>query len=308
MRLAAALLAATLVLLATAGGHDGSRPSGSGAGSASASAELESGTAPLPIAVRLADPLDEVRDSFRRPPRAGILFDVDTGEVLWRRRPTQKRPIASLTKIMTALVAAERLARGSRVRVSRRALNYAGSGVGVLPRGRRVDADALLHGLLLPSGNDAARVLAEGAAGGIRRFVGLMNERAAAMGLTCTRFAAPDGLTDRGNHSCPADLAAMARALLREPRLARIVAKRSAVQPLPGKPRRMWLNNNNPLLRARYRGATGVKTGYTDAAGRCLVATARRRGVHLGVVVLDSIDPGRQARHLLDRGFNELIG
>lgn len=302
MRLAAALLAATVVLLVAAGGQDGSPPRSTATASAGA-LPLESGTAPLPIALRLADPVDEVRDSFTRPPRAAVLFDVDSGNVLWRRNPTRRRPIASLTKIMTALVVADRLPEGTRVRVSARALNYAGSGVGVLPRGRRVDVDALLHGLLLPSGNDAARVLAEGAGGGIRRFVRLMNRRAARMGLPCTRFSAPDGLTDAGNRSCAADLAAMARALLREPRLARIVRRPSAVLPLPGKPRRMWLYNNNPLLRAGYRGATGVKTGFTDAAGRCLVATARRGGVHLGVVLLHSPDPGRQAEHLLDRGF-----
>lgn len=305
MRLAAALMAAALVLLATAGGHDGSPPATGS--SASAAGELSTGTAPLPITLRLGDPADEVRDAFRRPPKAGVLFDVDTGEVLWRRRPTQRRPIASLTKIMTALVVADRVPAGRKARISARALNYAGSGVGVLPRGRRVDVDALLHGLLLPSGNDAARALAERAGGSIRGFVGLMNARAAQMGLGCSRFAGPDGLTDRGNHSCAADLAAMARALLRQPRLARIVRRRSAVLPLPGKPRRMWLYNNNPLLRSGYRGTTGVKTGYTNAAGRCLVATARRGGVHLGVVVLDSPDPGRQARHLLDRGFRALI-
>ena len=98
------------------------------------------------------------------------------------------------------------------------------------------------------------------------------------MGLACTRFSTVSGIRDRGNHSCAPDLAAMARAVLREPRLARIVRRRSAVLPFPIKGRKLYLYNNNPLLRMGYRGTTGVKTGYTEAAGRCLVATVRRGG------------------------------
>ena len=162
----------------------------------------------------------------------------------------------------------------------------------------------MLHGLLLPSGNDAAIALAQRAAGGsVRRFVRLMNRRAEAMGLTCTHFSTPSGFRDAGNHSCAGDLAALARAVLRTPRLARIVRRRSAVLPFPIKGRKLYLYSTNPLLRERYRGTTGVKTGYTVAAGRCLVATAQRGRTRLGVVLLRSRDPGRQARRLLDRGF-----
>jgi D-alanyl-D-alanine carboxypeptidase len=123
------------------------------------------------------------------------------------------------------------------------------------------------------------------------------------MGLECTRFSTPHGFRDAGNHSCAADLAEIATSLLRNRRLARIVRRRQAVLPFPIKGGRIYLYNNNPLIRQGYRGVTGVKTGYTDAAGRCLVATARRGGLRLGVVLLHSPDPGRQARHLLDRGF-----
>ena len=91
--------------------------------------------------------------------------------------------------------------------------------------------------------------------------------------------------------------------MLREPRLARIVRRRQAVLPFPIKGGRLYLYNNNPLLRMGYRGVTGLKTGYTDAAGRCLVATARRGPIRLGVVLLHSPDPATQARQLLDRGF-----
>jgi D-alanyl-D-alanine carboxypeptidase len=265
---------------------------------------LDGGTAPLPLSVRLADPTDPVRDGFRRPPKSGLLFDIDTGQVLWRRHATRERPIASLTKMMTALVVVDRVPAGAKVKITNEALRYRGSGVGLLPRGRWIGVNTMLYGLLLPSGNDAAIALAQKAGGGtVAGFVDLMNAKAAELGLSCSHFANPDGFVNRGNHSCAADLAAIARAVLREPRLARIVGRRSAVLPFPAKGGRLYLYNHNPLLRMRYRGTTGIKTGFTDEAGRCLVATARRGGRRLGVVLLGSPDPGRQAKHLLDRGF-----
>ena len=262
------------------------------------------GTAPAPLAVRLDDPHDALRVSFDHPPRAGLLFDLDSGQVLWRRSPSKVLPIASLTKMMTALVVVDRVPRRGRVRITPETLRYRGSGVGLLPRGKLIGVRTMLHGLLLPSGNDAAIALAQRAGGGsVRAFVRLMNRRAAAMGLTCTHFSTPSGFRDAGNHSCAGDLAALARAVLRTPRLARIVRRRAAVLPFPIKGRKLYLYNTNPLLRERYRGTTGVKTGYTVAAGRCLVATARRGRRRLGVVLLHARDPGRQARRLLDRGF-----
>jgi len=261
------------------------------------------GTAPTPLGVRLDDPRDAVRVRFKRPPRSAVLFDTDTGRVLWRRDPTRPLPIASLTKLMTALVVADRVPPGDRVRITKAALDYGGSGVGVLPLGSRVGVATMLHGLLLPSGNDAARALALHAGGSLPGFVRLMNRRAQALGLTCTRFSTVDGLRNRGNASCATDLAAIARAVLRTPRLARIVRRRQAVLPLPIKGGRVYLYNSNPLLRQGYRGTTGMKTGYTAAAGRCLVATARRGQIRLGVILLGSPDPGRQAAQLLDRGF-----
>ena len=262
------------------------------------------GTAPAPLAVRLDVPGDPVRVAFEHPPSAGLLFDLDSGRVLWRRNPSRVLPIASLTKMMTAILVAERVPRRGRVRITPETLRYTGSGVGLLPRGKLIPVQTMLHGLLLVSGNDAAIALAQRAAGGsVRRFVRLMNQRARAMGLVCTHYTTPSGIRDAGNHSCAGDLAALARAVLRSPRLARIVRKRSAVLPFPIKGGKLYLFNTNPLLRARYRGTTGLKTGYTVAAGRCLVATAKRGRRRLGVVLLHSPEPGRQARRLLDRGF-----
>jgi D-alanyl-D-alanine carboxypeptidase (penicillin-binding protein 5/6) len=261
------------------------------------------GTAPSPLAVRLEQGGDPVRARFKHMPRSGLLFDVDTGRVLWRHQPTRVLPIASLTKLMTALVVADRLGPRTRVPITREALRYEGSGVGLLPRGKRIRTETMLYGLMLPSGNDAAIALAQRAAGSVPEFVEAMNARARRMGLVCSRFSSPHGFEDRGNHSCAGDLAALARAVLRVPRLAKVVRSREAVLPFPTKGGKLYLYTNNPLLRQGYLGITGMKTGYTDAAGRCFVATARRGALKLGVVLLHSPDPARQAQRLLDRGF-----
>jgi D-alanyl-D-alanine carboxypeptidase (penicillin-binding protein 5/6) len=256
-----------------------------------------------PLTLRLAAASDTVHVRFGRQPRSGLLFDLDTGEVLWRRLPDRVLPIASLTKMMTALLVVQRAPADAKVLVTKEALAYRGSGVGVLPRGKRVKLETMLNGLLLPSGNDAAIALAQRVSGTVSHFVDRMNVHARDMGLGCTRFSSPSGFEDAGNHSCAVDLAGLAHAVLDQPRLARIVRRRRAVLPFPIKGGRIFLFNNNPLLIQGYPGMLGIKTGFTDAAGRCLVAAAQRHGRRLGVVLLHSPDPGHQARLLLDRGF-----
>jgi D-alanyl-D-alanine carboxypeptidase (penicillin-binding protein 5/6) len=244
-----------------------------------------------------------VNARFKLPMRSGMLFDVHTGRVLWERDPQAELPIASLTKMMTALVVVAHAPPGARVLVTRAAVHFSGSGVGLLPLGKWVRLETMLYGLMLPSGNDAAIALAQRIAGGEGRFIAMMNAHARQMGLRCTHFTSESGIVDQGNYSCAIDLAIMAHAVLGQPRLARIVASRSAVLPFPIKGGKLWLYNNNPLLRLGYPGTDGVKTGYTVAAGPCLVATARRGGKWLGVVLLHSADPPDQARELLDAGF-----
>jgi serine-type D-Ala-D-Ala carboxypeptidase (penicillin-binding protein 5/6) len=250
----------------------------------------------------------EVTVRLRKPPRSGLLVDAASGRVLWRHEPERRLPIASVTKMMTALIVAERTQPRDPVKITPEALAYTGSGVGLLPKGRRAQVETLLYGLLLPSGNDAAIALAQHVGGSVRGFVRMMNERARELGLSCTRFASPSGIVDRGNWSCAPDLALLARELLRQPRLARIVRTKLATMPLPIRGGHVWLANHNPLLAMRYRGADGVKTGFTDAAGRCFVGSATRGGRRLIVVLLHSPDPGRQAARLLDAGFAALAG
>ena len=219
---------------------------------------------------------------------SGLLFDVHTGRVMWERNPGQQLPIASLTKMMTALVVVDKAKPHAPVLITREAAHFTGSGVGELPVGKRVPLTPLLYGLLLPSGNDAAIALAQHVARNQTRFVAMMNHRAHELGLSCTHFTTVSGIVDRGNHSCAADLALLSHAMLRNKLLAKIVRTRNAVLPFPIKSHRIWLNNNNPLELTRYPGIDGVKTGFTDAAGLCIVATARRGHNWLGVVLLHS--------------------
>jgi serine-type D-Ala-D-Ala carboxypeptidase (penicillin-binding protein 5/6) len=255
---------------------------------------------PIPD-IRLAG-VDAFHIHLRKPPRAALVFDVDTGEVLWRLHPMAVRPIASLTKIMTALVVVQRTHPNDRVKITQAALNYSGSGVGLLPKGKRVRLETLLNGMLIVSGNDAAIALAVHVSGTERRFVRVMNRRARQWGLTCTHFASSHGL-EAGNRSCPRDLAVLTRLAMSEPRIRRIVRQREVELPFPIKGGKLYLYGHNYLIRMGYRGAIGLKTGYTDDSGRCFVGVARRNGHRLAVVLLNSFDPGKQAPKLLDAGF-----
>src|SRR5205823_6455880 len=189
-----------------------------------------------------------------------------------------------------------------KLRIPKDALNYTGSGVGLLPKGRHVTYEALLHGLLLPSGNDAAIALADGVAGSRAQFVAKMNEKAQLLGLRCTHFASPSGIDNR-DRSCAADLAALTRIVLAKKRIARIVRKARAAVRFPIKGGKLYLNNTNPLLRMGYPGTIGLKTGDTDLAGHCLIAVVRRGPLTLGVVLLNSPNTQQQARTLLNRAF-----
>jgi D-alanyl-D-alanine carboxypeptidase (penicillin-binding protein 5/6) len=257
----------------------------------------------LNVADQAADPL-QVR--FHEPPRAGLLIDLNSGRVLWQRHPLARLRIASLTKMMTALLTVKAAPAGAHVLITKQAQETSGSKVGVLPRGRHVRLESLLYGLLLPSGNDAAVALAQHVAGTVHRFVEEMNAEAARLGMGCTRYSSPSGYYNTHNYSCAADLAELAREDLRQPRIAHVTRTRAEILRFPVKGGKLYLYNNNPLLLYGYPGATGLKTGYTIEAGRCLVATAERHGVHLAVVLLHSPAPGIQARDLLNDAFRRV--
>jgi D-alanyl-D-alanine carboxypeptidase len=247
-----------------------------------------------------------VQASFRNQPRAGLLFDLNDGRVLWQLNPLERLHMASLTKLMTALRVVHSTTPDTPVLVTREAVEAAGSKVGVLPLGKHVPAETLLYGLLLPSGNDAATALAQHVSGGVSSFVASMNVEAAQLGLGCTHYSSPSGYINASNYTCAADLAELAYVDMQQPRIAHIVRSPDAVLPFPIKGGKLYLYNNNPLLVYGYPGATGMKTGYTELAGDCLVATAERDGVRLGVVLLHSPDMGQQAEYLLNAGFAQV--
>jgi D-alanyl-D-alanine carboxypeptidase len=169
-----------------------------------------------------------------------------------------------------------------------------------------VTIEALLHGLLLPSGNDAAIALADTVAGSRAAFVKQMNDKARLLGLRCTRFASPSGIDDR-DRSCAADLAALTRIVIAKTRIARIVRKAHAAVRFPIKGGKLYLNNTNPLLRMDYPGTIGLKTGDTDLAGHCLIAVVHRGGRTIAAIVLHSPNPQLQVRRLFAKAFRTKV-
>ena len=254
---------------------------------------------PQPLLVVAAGP--RKRFTPRLTARAAILVDAATGRVLWALRPHLRRQIASTTKIMTAVVALPRLARGDVVTIPRTVLRVPLVKEGLRPQ-ERVRAWKLFYGLLLYSGNDDALALAVAAAGSRANFVALMNQEAERLGLRDTHFSGPSGVVDRDNYSSAWDLAALTRVALRDPRFREIVRTRSIRVPwAPPTFAKEYVNKNGLL--GSYPGADGVKTGWTTLAGHCLVASAHRGRTRLIAVLLHAVDPYRDARRLLDYGF-----
>ena len=249
-----------------------------------------------------------VQVAFAHAPRAGILFDVHSGQVLWQHDAGRRLPIASLTKMITALIIARRDRPDERVLITPQALAYKGSGIGVLPKGKQIPLRDLFDGLLLVSGNDAAIALAQHDSGSVPAFVRRMNAWRGRLGLGCSHFSSPSGILDEGNYSCPRDLAVLARADLANQRIRRVVGARHARFPFPVKGGYLDLYNNNPFILMGMKGITGLKTGYTDAAGRCYVTTRRRDGHELGVVLLNTPNPLDQVPALLRAGARALRG
>lgn len=245
-----------------------------------------------------------IRVHLANPPKAGLLFDLRTGQVLWARNPLKKLPIASVTKVMSAIIDVERTQPNDQVKITREAEDAPGSRVGELPRHKSVSAEALLAGMLLPSGNDAAVAMADHVAGSDSSFARLMNERAKAMGLGCTHYVSSYGLQTQ-NRSCAADLAALARVAMSKPRIVRLTRQFQVHVRFPIKTGKLWLTTTNPLLHLRYPGTIGLKTGTTNAAGDCFIGVIRRAGRELGVVLLHSPNTGEQAQKLFDAALRQ---
>ncbi len=235
--------------------------------------------------------------------KAAVLIERSTGRILLSHNENLPLPMASTTKVMTALLALELGNPEDIVTVSRNAYGVPGTSI-YLNQGEKITLHDLLYGLMLASGNDAAVAIAEHIGGDVDTFCRLMTERAAQLGCRDTVFINPNGLPAQGHHTTALDLALIARQAMQQPLFREIVSTRRASIPWEGRSYHRILNNKNRLL-TDYEGATGIKTGYTKAAGRCLVFGAKRDGMEVIGVVLGCSDWFDEAARLMDLGFDK---
>ncbi|NOZ71008.1 MAG: D-alanyl-D-alanine carboxypeptidase [Chloroflexi bacterium] len=249
---------------------------------------------PLRLAPADIQALSEIKAGPQIDALAAIIVDRRSNTVLWSRNADMAVPMASTTKLMTALLALQVLQPDDVVVVSSAAL--VGNASMGLQAGEQISVRALLYGALMVSGNDAATELAIAAAGNVPAFVQRMNEQALAWGMKDTHFVNPHGLDAPGHVSSARDLVTLAQHVLENPLLAEIVATRRTT--IAG----YTLVSTNQLL-GTYEGVYGVKTGTTDAAGQVLIAAARRPGGDVITVVLNSPDRFTETTRLLDYYF-----
>ena len=245
--------------------------------------------------------------------KGAVLADADTGQILWGRDVDTERPMASVTKVMTALLVLESGNLGREIGVPGAADSYAwkygGESAGLHP-GDVLTAQELLAALLLPSGADAAYTLANAYGPGLNAFIARMNATAAQLGMEDTHFASPDGLpypTETSTYSTPSDLLTLGLVAMRYPAFRSIVDLRFYHLPKGPGHHEYWWDNTDDLI-GSYQGALGIKDGYTDDAGHCLLFEATRNGRTLIGVVQDSPATGtaagaQDAGRMLNWGF-----
>lgn len=227
---------------------------------------------------------------------SAILIDALSGRVLYEQNAHEQRYIASITKLMTALVAMESGHKLDEVVLIKREYTGAEGSSMYLQEGEKLTLEALMYGLLLASGNDAALAVAGYCAGSVGEFVAQMNRKAVLLGMENTRFLNPSGLTEEGHMSTAADMAKLAAACMKNETIAKIVGTRTIT--IAGR----TFTNHNKLL-WRYEGCIGMKTGYTERAGRTLISCARREGEQLIAVTLNDGNDWADHTAMLDYGF-----
>jgi D-alanyl-D-alanine carboxypeptidase (penicillin-binding protein 5/6) len=263
---------------------------------ASVPAGASKGSHPPPLRPLTATGASHERISGVRA-RGGVVLDVASGRVIWAQDAHRRLPIASLTKLMTALVALPQAAvLDRRFVVTPAMVGVSGYTIG-LRAGQRVTVRQMLAAALIASANDAANVLAVHRAGSLAAFVKLMNAEAGRLGLSDTHYSNPSGIYDRGNHSSAWDIADLSRRVLARPLLRSLVGRKAYEGAAA-----VYVNRNRLLW--SYPGAIGIKTGSTTAAGDCLAVAATHRGRTLVAVLLHVRgDQFAAASRLLDWGF-----
>ena len=233
---------------------------------------------------------------------AAAVINGDNGEVIYLKNADERLPMASTTKIMTALLLCEHGDFNREITVTKEMLAVEGSSMGLLP-GDTVTLHDLLYGMLLASGNDAANVTAFVLGGSVQGFVNMMNEKALALGLQNTHFATPSGLDADDNYTTALELANLARYAMQNEGFAAAASSESAVLNYGNPPYRRTLTNHNRLLKY-FDGAVGVKTGFTKKSGRCLVSAAKRDGKYVIAVTLHDPNDWSDHEQMLEYGFS----
>ena len=236
--------------------------------------------------------------------KAAVVINADTGEVIYSQNAEEKLPMASTTKIMTALLLCEKGDMEKEITVTDQMVRVEGTSMGLLA-GDKVSYKALLYGMLLASGNDAANATAYALGGTIDGFVKMMNDKAVELGLSNTHFETPSGLDGDEHYTTALDLANLARVCMENELFYEAASSKSATLEYGNPPYRRTLTNHNKLLKT-FEGAVGVKTGFTKKAGRCLVSCAERDGKRVIAVTLK--DPNDWADHteLLNYGLDSI--
>ena len=234
--------------------------------------------------------------------KAAILIDAKTGAVIAEKNEKQRLPMASTTKIMSALLMLESGDLDTQFKVDNNAIMVEGSSMG-LCEDDIVTKRALCYGMLLPSGNDAANQTAVTLAGSTEKFADMMNNRAKEIGLKDTNFVTPSGLHDENHYSTAYDMAMLTREALKNEDFREICGTKRAKLKFGNPPYERWLVNSNKLL-TMYDSCIGVKTGFTDEAGRCLVSAAEKNGITLICVTLNASDDWNDHKKMYDYGFS----
>lgn len=235
---------------------------------------------------------------------SAVVIEAETGTVLYSKNMSDKRAMASTTKIMTAILTIEAGDLDREFTVDSLAIMVEGTSMG-LREGDRVSRRDLLYGIMLPSGNDAANAAAVSVSGSISAFVKKMNEKAGALGLSNTKFANPSGLDAQGHYTTAYDLAMLTAYAMKNEVFREIACCKSKDLEYGNPPYKRTLYNSNKML-TRYEGAVGVKPGFTDNARRCLVSAAERNGTTLIAVTLNASDDWNDHTKMLNYGFSQV--
>ena len=235
--------------------------------------------------------------------KSAVLINASTGSVLYSKNSDIRLPMASTTKIMTALLLAEQNTPDKEVKITYEMVAVEGSSMG-LKVGDTVTYKDLLYGLMLPSGNDAANAVAISLAGSLPKFAVLMNDKAAELGLKNTNFVTPSGLDSNNHFTSAYDLAILANHALKNEDFKKAASTKSITLTYTNPERKVTLTNHNKLLNL-YEGTIGVKTGFTSSAGRCLVSAATKGNVTLVAVTLNDRNDWDDHINMLNYGFSE---